>query len=73
MQRIVRLLMGGHLTTSLVEDLPVPVWRGVEEERRIAALARRVSRRADDGVARAELDGLVADLYGVRLGPRRTP
>ncbi len=26
---VVRLLMGGHLTTSLVESLPVPRWEGI--------------------------------------------
>ena len=53
--RIGRLLMGGHVTTSLVEQLPLPLWRDSAIQRRIARLAERLSRRGltdrDDGVA----------------------
>jgi hypothetical protein len=43
---VVRLLMGGHVTTSLVEDLPLPPWTGSALERRIARLGRRLSERS---------------------------
>jgi hypothetical protein len=36
---IVRMLMGNHLTTSLMENLPVPRWTGDSDDRRIAAVA----------------------------------
>ena len=39
---VVRLLMGSHVTTSLVEGLPVPVWRASREQRRIAHLAAKL-------------------------------
>jgi hypothetical protein len=39
LNRYVRLLMGGHLTTSLVEGLPVPPWVGSKRQRRIARSA----------------------------------
>jgi hypothetical protein len=39
---VVRMLMGGHLTTTLVEDLPAPMWTGTAGQRRIAAIARRL-------------------------------
>ena len=43
---VVRLLMGGHVTTSLVEHLPAPPWRDTGRERRIAALAEELSHPA---------------------------
>jgi hypothetical protein len=36
---IVRMLMGGHVTTSLMESLPVPVWTGSARQQQIAAIA----------------------------------
>ena len=36
---IVRMLMGGHVTTSLMESLPVPVWTGSNGQQQIAAIA----------------------------------
>ncbi|MDA1307290.1 MAG: N-6 DNA methylase, partial [Acidobacteria bacterium] len=36
---LVRLEMGGHVTTTLVEQLPVPPWTGSALQRRIARLA----------------------------------
>jgi hypothetical protein len=36
---IVRMLMGGHVTTSLMESLPVPLWTGSARQQRIAAIA----------------------------------
>jgi len=60
---VVRMLMGGHLTTSLVESLPVPVWSGNALQRRIAALACRLARRPDCAAAHAELQSSIARLY----------
>jgi hypothetical protein len=61
---IVRMLMGGHVTTSLVESLPVPVWTGAREQRRIAHLAWRLSRRsATATTTHAALHAAVACLY----------
>ena len=40
---LVRMLMGGHVTTGLVEGLPMPPWTGTPLERRIARLARRIA------------------------------
>jgi hypothetical protein len=62
---VVRLLMGGHVTTSLVEQLPVPKWTGVRAERRIARLARALAagRQSDRVLARLEAE--VAALYRV--------
>ncbi len=37
--RLVRLEMGSHVTTTLVENLPVPPWTGSPVQREIAALA----------------------------------
>lgn len=60
---VVRMLMGGHLTTSLVESLPVPGWSGDTLQRRIAALACLLARRPDCAAAHAELQASVARLY----------
>jgi hypothetical protein len=59
---VVRMLMGGHVTTSLVEGLPVPVWTGAPDQRRIAALARVLSEQHSTE-AWAELHAAVARLY----------
>jgi hypothetical protein len=59
-----RLLMGGHLTTTLVEGLPAPSWRADgRRERRIAAIAARLagSPRATRLLARVHAE--VARLY----------
>ncbi len=60
---VVRMLMGGHLTTSLVEDLRVPAWTGDEEQRRISALARRLARCPASGRSLAALQAAIARLY----------
>lgn len=39
----VRLLMGGHLTTSLIGGLPIPPWRASSRQHEIATLARALS------------------------------
>lgn len=62
---VVRLLMGGHLTTSLVESLPVPPWTGSRRQRRIAALTRRLSSRGPHSGVSGRVQGLVAAEYGV--------
>jgi hypothetical protein len=66
---VVRLLMGGHVTTSLVEGLPVPPWTGEVAQRRIARLARALARRAGPAASRtgfhAALQAGVARLYGL--------
>jgi hypothetical protein len=78
---VVRLLMGGHLTTSLVEGLPVPVWTGSPAQRRIARLARRLAVRPSASSGRpkavegrprearlqARLQAAVAREYGVNI------
>ena len=69
LNRIVRMLMGGHVTTSLVEHLPAPPWTGGPDQRRLAELAQQLSREvpADDDESRAEMqreiDGRVGRLY----------
>ncbi len=62
---MVRMLMGGHVTTSLVEGLPVPRWRNTPSERRIARLAERLERRPSAPGAHAALQAAVARLYGL--------
>ena len=61
---IVRMLMGGHVTTSLMESLPMPPWTGSERQRRIAAIALTLaSHDAPEEAAwlqlRADLNALV--------------
>jgi hypothetical protein len=63
---IVRMLMGGHVTTTLVESLPVPVLTGGAAERRLARWSRRLSTRPADRVTEARLQAEVAALYGIR-------
>ncbi len=60
---IVRMLMGGHLTTSLVEGLPVPPWTMDARQRRIAGLAARLSRSRRAARVSAVLQAEVAHLY----------
>ena len=62
LNRVVRLLMGSHVTTSLVEGLPVPRWSGTRLEVHIARLAVRLSRRRTPAVD-AALQAAVARLY----------
>jgi len=51
------------VTTSLAEDLPIPVWRGAAADRTIALLAGELCRRPRDTALRATLEGLVARRY----------
>lgn len=62
---LVRALMGGHVTTSLVERLPLPVWRGDAADRRIARLAARLAVRPASARAQARVQQAVARRYGV--------
>lgn len=63
LNRLVRLLMGGHVTTSLVEDLPVPTWNGDDAQSTIVRLARRLVRYPASGRTHAALQAEVARLY----------
>lgn len=62
---MVRMLMGTHLTTSLIEDLPVPVWIESSVHGRVADLAARCSRQPAHPRTGALLQALVARLYGL--------
>lgn len=57
LNRFVRLLMGGHLTTSLVEGLPVPMWTGSTRQRRIARLGGHLSTGARAALAHQSTRG----------------
>ncbi len=66
MNLVVRMLMGGHVTASLVERLPVPPWTGSATDRLIARLARQLSEAASPRPGTAgRLQALVARLYGL--------
>jgi hypothetical protein len=65
---IVRLLMGQHVTTRLVEDLPAPPWTGSSEQREIAAAAGRLSRSRGRPQDEAGTQAAVARLYGLTRG-----
>ncbi len=62
---IVRLLMGGHVTTGLVEDLPMPVWRDTPGDRRLARLAARLARPPWSAALDAALQAAVARRFGL--------
>jgi hypothetical protein len=62
---IVRVLMGGHLTTTLVEGLPAPPWRDGRSWRGVAALARRLAAGPAPPVIAARLQARVARMYAV--------
>ncbi len=65
---LIRPQVGTHVTVAIVERLPVPKPpSNAPVFRRLAALARLVSRRTDDDnrEARAELQALMARLYGL--------
>ncbi len=61
---LVRMLMSGHVTTSLIEALPGPVWAGTRAQRAVARLARRLA-AAPNRATSAALQAVVADLYGM--------
>jgi len=62
---VARLLMGGHLTTGLVEGLPVPAWTGSARQRRMARLSRRLSEGTRDLAILARLQAAVAREFGL--------
>ena len=55
LNRAVRLLMGSHVTTSLVESLPVPRWEDAPVHRRISRIAVRLTKPGLDDRARSRL------------------
>ena len=67
MDRLVRLEMGSHVTTTLVENLPVPPWTGSRVQREIARLAKDL---ADPGTSgpRIRLNALVRVMYDLPSG-----
>ncbi len=75
MDRLVRLEMGSHVTTTLVENLPVPPWTGSPLQDEIATLARDLAnlgtsgpRDPGDSELRGQLNVLVQALYAVPPG-----
>ena len=64
---IVRMLMGGHVTASLAEELPVPPWTAAGGQRRIARLAKWLGRGTGtlSLPVQARLEAAVAALYGL--------
>lgn len=64
---VVRMLMGGHVTTTIAEHLPAPSWVGDQGDRAIARLARNLAERRGDATADAEtrLQAMVARRYGL--------
>ncbi len=70
---IVRMLMGGHVTTALVESLPVPVWAATPEQRRIAELGERLTQAPTDAAAWEELHAVVGKMYEVTKNSAGAP
>jgi hypothetical protein len=68
---VVRMLMGGHVTTSLVESLPVPLFDDSERIRRIARLAAAAARGVQPVALHARLQAETAALYGLSPGEFR--
>jgi hypothetical protein len=62
---VIRILMGGHVTTSLVEGLPIPRWTAAPEQLDVARLAARLASEPGDRSAMDELNRLVAAMYEV--------
>ena len=57
--------MGGHLTTTLVESLPVPTWIGDRHDRWIAAAARRLDRVGWNDRLAGQIQARVAHRLGL--------
>lgn len=55
--RLVRLEMGSHVTTTLVENLPVPLWTGSSVQREIAAVAKDLANFGTSGPRDSEHSG----------------
>lgn len=70
LNRVVRFLMGSHVTTSLVESLPVPRWRDTPAHRRIGRIAARLANPTLGERARSRLcvhlNEAVEALYGTK-------
>jgi hypothetical protein len=62
---LVRMLMGGHVTTTLVASLPVPLWQGDRIDRQIARSARRLAAPGTQNDRAPRLQGAVARRFGV--------
>lgn len=71
LNRVVRMLMGGHVTTTLAEYLPVPSWQGDAVDRQIASLAKRLAEGSATPDTGARLQALVAHRYGLTLAELR--
>ena len=69
---IVRMWMGSHVTTSLVESLPVPRRRGSAIERRIIRLSQRLRTGRANAHTEAALQGAVARFYELDVGTFRS-
>lgn len=73
LNRYVRMLMGGHVTTGLIEQLPVPAWTGDENQLRLAELAEQLSAPDLEGSTRSAMDDeineRVIELYSLRARP----
>jgi hypothetical protein len=64
------MLMGSHVTTSLMESLPAPLWTGSKAQRRIADIAMTMASHAEPESddwrrLRVESNTLVAAEFGV--------
>lgn len=59
----VRMLMGGHVTTSLIESLPIPVWTGSADQLRIAELTTHLLQNPSDTARLEELNSRAAQIY----------
>ena len=65
MNRVVRMLMGSHVTTSLVESLPVTRWDASPVQQRISRVAQtlsRIPRRSRASVRDSRTDHLLGHL-----------
>jgi hypothetical protein len=69
LNRVVRMLMGSHVTTSLVEYLPVPRWEDTSVHRRISRVAERLARPDLDDKARSRLLVHLNDDVGALYAP----
>jgi hypothetical protein len=69
---IVRMWMGSHVTTSLVESLPVPRRKGSALERRIVRLSQRLRTGRATAHTEATLQGAVARFYELDVGTFRS-
>ena len=65
MNLVVRMLMGGHVTTSLAEQLPVPVWNVARQPTADCTTGATAGRwQSTRPSSKARLEAEVATLYG---------